>query len=246
MMKRLCSTVDGAPPIVTDEPLTVAGSSAADMFLDNNASSTPHTTRAASEARHAELADSSHAPGAVLTAEGCDPLVTVTTTTATDMVAANPTCASPLIAPALQQRILPDDLIVYTRTPRTLKGHDAATSAVTEFIGKISKPVEALVPTPAVKKRRKKTMGPVSMPRRSRRLANLPPETDRASASTFCRKLGLTDEDGRISDEALARYSKFYNHLLGRVHVTALSALFGWDVPPDGQAEITEISVSVI
>lgn len=55
----------------------------------------------------------------------------------------------------------------------------------------------------------------------------------------------MKDEDGRISDEALARYFKFYNHLLGRVHLTALSALVGLEVPPEGQTEITTISVSV-
>ena len=156
-----------------------------------------------------------------------------------------PTASPPdelLIAPALHQRILPGNLIVYTSKPWQ---QEACNTEVSEFIAKISKPVHALVPTPATKKRRQKTMGPVSMPRCSRRLANLPPEPDRASASTVCRKLGLTEEEGRISDETLARYSKFYNHCLGRDNLAALSALFGWEVPPEGQARAEAISVLV-
>ena len=148
-----------------------------------------------------------------------------------------------LVASELSHRILPDNLIVYTRKPRK---REEGSPKMTEFLNKIVKPVEAIVPAPTIQKRRKKTAGPVSLPRRSRRIANLPPETDRFSASTVCRKLGLTDDEGRISEEALERYSKFYNHLLGRDHVTALSALFGWDVPPEGQARIAANSTIVI
>jgi len=133
--------------------------------------------------------------------------------------------------PAFPHRMLPDNLIVYSRTPR----RRVETTPAAEFIGRVTKKVNALVATPAVQKRRKKTQGPVTMPRRSRRLANLPPETDRAAASTVCRKLGLTTEEGRISDECLDRYVKSYNNLLGRDDVAALSALFGWAVPTEEQ-----------
>ena len=85
----------------------------------------------------------------------------------------------------------------------------------------------------------------MSVPRRSRRIAKLPPDTDFASAATVCRKLGLADEDGKISDETLNQYAKFYNHLLGRDHVAALSALFGWDVPEDRQARVAAGSITV-
>ncbi|KAG2562776.1 hypothetical protein PVAP13_8KG201200 [Panicum virgatum] len=144
--------------------------------------------------------------------------------------------------PALNQRVLPDDLITYTRASRR---QDNSNPAVMDFIGKVTKPVQALAPTPTVHKRRRKTAGPVSLPRRSRRLANLPPELDRVSATKVCRKLGLADEDGRISDEALARYSKFYNHLLSSDHLAAVSALFGWEVPPEGHARAAAISITV-
>jgi len=49
----------------------------------------------------------------------------------------------------------------------------------------------------------------------------------------------------KITDETLNRYAKFYNHLLGRDHVAALSALFGWDVPEDGQAHVAVGSIAV-
>lgn len=140
--------------------------------------------------------------------------------------------------PDLGQRALPDNLIIYEQRNR-----EATTPTAAAFIKKISMPVDALVPAPVVQKRWKKSAGTASMPRRSRRLANLPPETDRISASIVCRKLGMTDEEGRISDDALDRYTKSYHHLLSRDHICALSALFGWDVPPEGEARANSITV---
>ena len=132
----------------------------------------------------------------------------------------------------IASRTLPDHLIVYSRKPRRVE----TSSLAEEFLSKITKKVEALVPVPNIPKRRAKTAGPVSMPRRSRRIAKLPPETDTAAASIVCRKLGFANEEGRITVDALERYAKFYHDLLGRDHVAALSALFGWDVPPEGEA----------
>ena len=83
------------------------------------------------------------------------------------------------------------------------------------------------------------------MPRRSRRIAKLPPEFDKASTTTACRKLGLANDDGKISDEALNRYSTFYRDLLGRDHVEALSALFGWAVPSEENIRRDPALVSV-
>ena len=59
----------------------------------------------------------------------------------------------------------------------------------------------------------------------------------------MCRKLGLADEEGRITVDVLERYAKFYHDLLGRDHVAALSALFGWDIPPEGQARSAARSI---
>ncbi|RLM87542.1 hypothetical protein C2845_PM04G12020 [Panicum miliaceum] len=54
------------------------------------------------------------------------------------------------------RHVLPDNLIVYARTPRR---REETPTPATEFIGRVSKKVDALVPTPEVQKRRKKTMG---------------------------------------------------------------------------------------
>jgi len=43
--------------------------------------------------------------------------------------------------------------------------------------------------------------------------------------------------------DVLERYAKFYHDLLGRDHVAALSALFGWDIPPEGQARSAARSI---
>jgi len=51
------------------------------------------------------------------------------------------------------------------------------------------------------------------------------------------KKLGFACDDGRISDEALERFSKFYHDLPNRDHVEALAALFGWAVPSDVLAD---------
>ncbi|KAG2641611.1 hypothetical protein PVAP13_2KG225800 [Panicum virgatum] len=142
----------------------------------------------------------------------------------------------------ITRRILPDNLIVYSRRPRRLED---PTTPATVFFEKITKKVDGLVPVPSIPKRRTKTAGLVSLPRRSRRIAKLPPDTDLASAATVCRKLGLADEDGKITEDTLNRYAKFYNHLLGRDHVAALSALFGWDVPEGGQARVAAGSIAV-
>ena len=125
----------------------------------------------------------------------------------------------------LMYRVLPDNLIVYSRTRRT-RDPPPSPDATAEFIDRITKKVDALVPVPSVNKRRKKTAGPANMPRRSRQIAKLPPEFDRTSATTVCRKLGFTDDDGKISDEALERYSSFYRDHPSRDHIAALSALF--------------------
>jgi len=55
----------------------------------------------------------------------------------------------------------------------------------------------------------------------------------------------LADDDGKISDEALNRYSTFYRDLLGRDHVEALSALFGWAVPSEENIRRDPALVSV-
>jgi hypothetical protein len=140
----------------------------------------------------------------------------------------------------LAPRVWPDNTNVYRRR------RDEPATLASEFISAITKQVEAVVPVPNIPKRRTKTAGQVSMPRRSRRIANLPPETYFPSTSMVCRKLGLADEDGKISDEALNRYANFYDHLLGRDHVAALSALFGWEIPTEGEARVAAGSVTVL
>ena len=134
----------------------------------------------------------------------------------------------------LMYRVLIDNLIVYSRTRRT-RDPPPPPDAAAEFIDRITKKVDALVPVPTVNKRRKKTAGPANMPRRSRQIAKLPPEFDITSATTVCRKLGFTDDDGKISVEALERYSSFYRDHPSRDHIAALSALFGWVVPSEDE-----------
>jgi len=168
------------------------------------------------------------APGAVLVG---DMHADVPTSTPATTGEGSPDEPTTYLSTATMLRVLPDNLIVYSHTPwaRVPPPPDAAT----DYIGRVTRKVDAIVQVPVVRKRREKMAGPVSMPRRSCRIAKLPPEFDKASTTTVCRKLGLVDDVGKISDEALNRYSTFYRDLLGRDHVEALSALFGWAVPSE-------------
>ncbi|CAO2142045.1 unnamed protein product [Urochloa humidicola] len=163
-------------------------------------------------------------------------------------------CVPPLVVPAAPapvsaedqpatpiHRVLPDNLIVYTRSS---KKHKEVHTPASEFIEQVTKKIDPLVPIPTIQKRRKKTTGPVSMPRRSRRIAMLPLETDQASAATVCRKLGLANDDGKITDECLDRYAKFYKDRPNRDEVAGLSALFGWAIP--SVEELAAVSSQVV
>jgi len=68
----------------------------------------------------------------------------------TALAAMSPSTDTPPIATMLYQQILPDNLVVYTRKPRR---RDSSNAEVSEFIQKISRPVQAIAPTPTTNKR---------------------------------------------------------------------------------------------
>lgn len=158
-----------------------------------------------------------------------------------EAIMADPTLG-PLVGVA--PRVLPDNQIVFTRTSGR-RVTSPPPSPAADFNEMVTKKVDAIVQPPVVHNRREKTTGPISLPRCSRRIAKLPPELDRTSATTVCRKLGLVDDDGCISDEALDWYSKFYRDLPNRDHIEALAALFGWVVPHEVPLGEDSASVTV-
>lgn len=105
----------------------------------------------------------------------------------------------------------------------------------TAFIFKAVKPVGAILPAPPAPKRRKKTLLSNFVPRRSRRVANLPPATEHSAAVSVCRHLGFSDGEERVSSASLENYAAMFDQPLSREHLKALTALFGWDAPPSDE-----------
>lgn len=107
-----------------------------------------------------------------------------------------------------------------------------------EFIGRITKKMEAVAAAPLVHKRRKKTLPQGLTPRRSRRIAGVGVEATPPLAShqrrTVMRALGIAKGQERISQQALDDYVRVFNQPLSAAHIRVLTSLFGWapeDVP---------------
>jgi hypothetical protein len=50
------------------------------------------------------------------------------------------------------------------------------------------------------------------------------------------QRLDLVEEHSAIGDQDLERYSSLFREPLSQGHITALAALFGWQIPPPGEA----------
>lgn len=110
------------------------------------------------------------------------------------------------------------------------------------FISRVTKPVGAQLSLPVPQHKGRKTAAPpMSTPRRSRRVAKLPPETVPRAAVTVCRQLGISRKQEQISDEALKRYTEVFNTPLSEVHLAALAALFVWEVPREAQVYVSDL-----
>jgi hypothetical protein len=99
-------------------------------------------------------------------------------------------------------------------------------SPLNEFQCLVTKPVDGLLPTPRIIKRRKKTLPSNFQPRRSRRVAKFPPELGSESAAQVCRHLGFCDVNEVIFIQDARKYAKLFDTRLSSVHIDALAALF--------------------
>jgi hypothetical protein len=114
----------------------------------------------------------------------------------------------------------------------------SAASPTSIFIAKVIKPVGVVLPCPPPPKPRKKTLPEDFVPRRSRRVAKLPPVSDHKVVASVCCQLQFmngeekaTDGEEGISEEALEQYVRIFEQTLSYDHVKALAALFGWNAP---------------
>ncbi|CAN6323577.1 unnamed protein product [Urochloa humidicola] len=136
---------------------------------------------------------------------------------------------------------------VYFRWPRTnvqqdisqVPGSSSSTppphAASSTFIKNATKPLDSTLPIPPVKQQQRRRHDCVGTepPRRSRRIANLPPENHNPSAISVCRELGFTDENSKVSAANLEKYQVFFNTPLKRNDVKIMAAMLCKELPED-------------
>jgi hypothetical protein len=125
---------------------------------------------------------------------------------------------------------------VYSRKHRNLvineiNEEQEICSGIQDFKNCCLKPISSLLSPPASLKKRRKKLPADFRPRRSRRVARLPPEIRNSSDAQVCMKLGYCDEKEQISDAGTSRYARLFDSPLSYMHVAALAALFSWEVP---------------
>lgn len=112
------------------------------------------------------------------------------------------------------------------------------------FISRVSRALDTALPVPAPSKRRRLTAAITAPPRRSRRIANLPPEVNQAATSA-CKRLGFTGANSCPSKEEMDKYQEFFAKPLSREHIIALASMLGKEVPEEAALTTSEgISVT--
>ncbi|CAO2045655.1 unnamed protein product [Urochloa humidicola] len=140
---------------------------------------------------------------------------------------------------------------VYSRKPRasvqqTLQppaSPPKTPPAASTFIKNVTKPLDITLPLPAMKQQRRHNLVGTEPPRRSRRIANLPPETHNPSATAVCRQLGFTDENSKVSAAMVDKYQVFFNSPLKRNDVKVMATMLHKELPEDFQGQSPGILV---
>ncbi|CAL4914506.1 unnamed protein product [Urochloa decumbens] len=135
---------------------------------------------------------------------------------------------------SVQQTLQPPD------SPPKTPSHAAATST---FIKDVTKPLDIALPLPSVKQQRRHNYVNTEPPRRSRRIANLPPEIQNPSAKAVCRQLGFTDENSEVSVAMIDKYQVFFNSPLKRNDVKVMAAMLRKELPEEFQVQSPEVLV---
>ncbi|KAG2631280.1 hypothetical protein PVAP13_2NG014400 [Panicum virgatum] len=138
--------------------------------------------------------------------------------------------------------------VVYQR--KRLKNRAPPTRpALRGFLARVSRPTVSLLREPAPRVQRRRTMTPVKVPRRSRRLAiaarRSEADATRRAQAVLMRKLGIIGESEHISIDAQDDYACLFMQELSQTHIAALAALFGWSVPDDAEVRGVDLCVWV-
>ncbi|CAO2163824.1 unnamed protein product [Urochloa humidicola] len=109
-----------------------------------------------------------------------------------------------------------------------------APAASSNFIKNVTKPLDTTLPIPTVRQqRRRHDYVGTEPPRRSRRIANLPPENHNPSATSVCRELGFTDENSKVSAAMVEKNQVFFNTPLKRNDVKIMAAMLRKELPDE-------------
>ncbi|CAO2148695.1 unnamed protein product [Urochloa humidicola] len=120
-------------------------------------------------------------------------------------------------------------------------------TASSTFIEKVVKPLDTALPIPTVKQpRRRQNCVGTEPPRRSRRIANLPPENHNPAATSVCRELGFTEEDSKVSAAMVEKYQAFFNTPLKRNDVRVMAAMLHKELPEELPAKAASVAIVVV
>ncbi|CAN6227693.1 unnamed protein product [Urochloa humidicola] len=119
--------------------------------------------------------------------------------------------------------------LVCASPPRT----PAPAPTVSSFYEQITKTLDTALPIPMVKQRRRQVQIGTEPPRRSRRIANLPPENHNPAATSVCRELGFTDENSKVTPAMVKKYEAFFKLPLERKHVKLMATMLHKELPDE-------------
>jgi hypothetical protein len=126
-------------------------------------------------------------------------------------------------------------LQVYSRRKHPKQSRIASEEEVAmTFINKIVKPLTNVLSVPSSPKlKARKSIPPNFVPRRSRRVAKLPPLRGNSAAHTICLKLGLKNGQAPVSADDLERCAREFDKPLSVSQIKALATLFRWEIPDE-------------
>ncbi|CAN6359961.1 unnamed protein product [Urochloa humidicola] len=122
---------------------------------------------------------------------------------------------------------------VSTEAPVSPPKTPSPSTAASSFIEQVTKPLDTTLPVPTVKQRCRQMPVGTEPPRRSWRIANLPPENHNPAATSVCRELGFTDENSKVTPAMVEKYEKFFKSPLERNHVKVMATMLNKELPDE-------------
>jgi hypothetical protein len=111
-------------------------------------------------------------------------------------------------------------------------------------LDRVRKPVDALLPQPVIRRSRRTTPPPRSLPRRSRRVAGAAPCSPgpvlSAAQKRVMRHLGFEEKE-IFSPSAQDKFCRLFKPSPSGSHVCAMAAIFGWEIGDGEQVRSAEV-----